>query len=93
MNRHKWMKLMAVAVIACAATTFAAETTPAPVIKGNPNSKVYHKASCRFYKSKSSSKEFKTEADAKKAGYTPCKQCAASKKKKQESTASSGNSE
>lgn len=89
MNRNTWIKLVAAAMIACAASAYSAETAPAAV-KGNPNSKVYHKAACRYYKSKSSSKEFKSEADAKKAGYKACKQCAAPKTAKK--TQASGNS-
>lgn len=82
MNRTNWMKLVAVAMLACATTVVAAQNAP---VKGNPDSKVYHKAACRHYSGKGSTKEFKTEAEAIKAGYTPCKQCAAPEKKKAES--------
>ena len=67
---------MIVAAIACTTAVYAAD--PAPV-KGNPNSKVYHKATCRHYTAKSSTKEFKSEAVAVKAGYKSCKQCASPK--------------
>lgn len=90
MNRNRWMKLAAVAMIACVATVFAADPVP---VKGNPNTKVFHKASCRYYNAEGSSKEFATEAEAVKAGYTPCKQCYKSKEKAQESTTSSSRSE
>jgi methylphosphotriester-DNA--protein-cysteine methyltransferase len=70
---------MIVAAIACTTAVYAA--APAPV-KGNPDSKVYHKAACRHYAAKSSTKEFKSEADAVKAGYKPCKKCAAPKAQK-----------
>ncbi len=83
MKRSKWLKLMTVAMIACLASAFAAETGP---IKGNPESKIYHKPACRFYNAKSSTKEFKSEAEAKKAGYKPCKQCATPKREKKETT-------
>ena len=76
MNKRTWLKLMIVAVIACTTAVYAAD--PAPV-KGNPDSKIYHKAACRHYGAKSSTKEFKSEAVAVKAGYKPCKQCAATK--------------
>ena len=76
MNKRNWLKLVIVAAIACTTAVYAAD--PAPV-KGNPNSKVYHKAACRHYTAKSSTKAFKSEAVAVKAGYKPCKQCAASK--------------
>ena len=80
MKRSKWIKLVAVALIACTTTIFAAEKAAATV-RGNPDSKVYHKVACRHYSAKGSSKEFKTEAEAKKAGYKPCKRCAAPEKK------------
>ncbi len=83
MKRRKWLSLMAVATIACAATAFAANTAS---VKGNPESKIYHKPACRFYNAKSSTKEFKSEAEAKKDGYKPCKQCATPKKEKKETT-------
>ena len=73
MNKRNWLKLMIVAVFACATAVYAAD--PAPV-KGNPDSKIYHKAACRHYTAKSSTKEFKSEAEAVKGGYLPCKQCA-----------------
>jgi methylphosphotriester-DNA--protein-cysteine methyltransferase len=82
------MKLVAAAMIACMATAFAAD--PAPV-KGNPDSKVYHKPACRHYSGKSCTKEFTSEAEAVKAGYAPCKQCAAPKKEQKEKPA--GNSQ
>ena len=83
MKRSKWLKFVAVAMIACATTAFAAETaTPQPApIKANPKSKVYHKSGCRFYNAKGNTVEFKTEAAAVKAGYKPCKLCAAPKPK------------
>lgn len=43
--------------------------------RGNPESKIYHNSSCRYYKSKSASKSFASPADAKAAGYRPCKVC------------------
>jgi methylphosphotriester-DNA--protein-cysteine methyltransferase len=78
MKRSKWMTLVAVALIACTTNSFAAEQA-AVTVRGNPDSKVYHKVACRHYGAASSSKEFKTEAEAKKAGYKPCKRCAAPK--------------
>lgn len=87
MNKRNWLKLMMVAVIACSTAALAAD--PAPV-KGNPDSKIYHKAACKYYAAKGSTKEFKSEADAVKAGYTPCKKCAAPKEgKKDKKTATS----
>ncbi|WP_337429876.1 hypothetical protein [Desulfovibrio sp.] len=43
--------------------------------RGNPESKSYHNSSCRYYKGKSVSKTFASPADAKAAGYRPCKVC------------------
>ncbi len=89
MKRSKMLKLLAVALVSCAATVFAAD--PAP-IKGNPESKIYHKPECRYYNAKSCTVVFKTEAEAVKAGYKPCKKCAVTSTpkpiEKQPSTAS-----
>ena len=79
MNKRHWLKLVIVAAVACSSAAFAAD--PAPV-KGNPNSKFYHKAACKYYAAKGSTKEFKSEADAVKAGYKPCKRCAVPKEEK-----------
>lgn len=43
--------------------------------RGNPESKIYHNSSCRYYKGKSVSKTFASPADAKAPGYRPCKVC------------------
>ena len=43
--------------------------------RGNPESKIYHNSSCRYYKGKSVSKTFASPADVKAAGYRPCKVC------------------
>ena len=83
MKRRNWLKLAVVTLVACALTVHAEETKttqPATPIKGNPTSKVYHKPTCRFYTSKGCTKTFKNEAEAKKAGYKPCKACAEKKK-------------
>lgn len=65
-----------------AATAPAPAAQPAPKPKnveagyrGNPESKIYHNSSCRYYKGKSVSKTFASPADAKAAGYRPCKVC------------------
>ena len=79
MNKRNWLKLMIVAAITCTTAVYAA--APAPV-KGNPDSKIYHKTACRHYAAKSSSKEFKSEGEAVKAGYKPCKQCGSKAKAK-----------
>lgn len=59
----------------------AAKAAPAAAQKvgagyhGNPSSKVYHNSSCRHYNSKGASKVFASPAEAKAAGYKPCKIC------------------
>lgn len=67
-----------------AATAPAPAAQPAPKAapqkmeagyRGNPESKIYHNSSCRYYKGKSVSKTFASPADAKAAGYRPCKVC------------------
>ncbi len=86
MKKRNWLKLMAVAVVACSTAAFAQEASVSAktMVKGNPDSKIYHKSACHHYAAKGSSKEFQTEADAVKAGYKPCKQCAAPKKDKKD---------
>ncbi len=92
MKRRNWIGIAAAAMVVCATAAFAADTSapakeatpttkPGAVlpIKGNPQSKIYHKSGCQHYSAKGSTVEFKTEADAVKAGYSPCKQCAAKK--------------
>lgn len=44
-------------------------------VHGNPNSKIYHVPSCRYYNSKGASKVFKSAEEAGAAGYRPCKTC------------------
>lgn len=81
MKRRNWLSFMAVAVIALTTAAFAEDgASSKPMVKGNPDSKIYHVSTCRHYKAKSATKEFKTEAEAKEAGYQPCKKCAAPKK-------------
>ena len=67
-----------------AATAPAPAAQPAPKAapqkmeagyRGNPESKIYHNSSCRYYKGKSVSKTFASPADAKGAGDRPCKVC------------------
>jgi|GEM_PF-768906 len=82
MKRSDMLKSVLAATLVFATASFAAEGAAA--VKGNPDSKIYHKSECRFYNSKSSTKEFASEAEAKKAGYTACKKCGAAKADKKE---------
>lgn len=43
--------------------------------RGNPETRVYHNAGCRYFNSKGASKTFATPQEAVKAGYRPCKVC------------------
>jgi len=89
MKRRNVLSTLFAAFLVGATVTFAADvagvtkTTPTEKklpIKGNTVSKIYHKPSCKYYKAKNTTVVFKTEADAKKAGYRACKKCFAQKK-------------
>ncbi len=60
-----------------ASTTAKADEKKTVRYVGNSESKKYHKLSCDYAKkiSKENRVEFSTMADAKKAGYEPCKIC------------------
>ena len=53
----------------------AAPTNVEAGYRGNPESKIYHNSSCRYYKGKSVSKTFASPAGAQAAGYRPCPVC------------------
>lgn len=72
MKKRSVLKTLLAVMLVCASVTFAGEGA---AVKGNPNSKVYHKAACKHYNAKGSTVGFKTEAEAKQAGYKGCKQC------------------
>ena len=55
--------------ILCCGDAIAAE------LHGNPDSKIFHNASCQFYNAKGSTMRFATENAARAAGYKPCKIC------------------
>ncbi len=77
MKKRSLLKALLAATLVCATVVIAGE---GPAVKGNPKSKIYHKPACRHYAAKSTTVEFKSEAEAKKAGYKPCKQCCKAKK-------------
>ena len=79
MKKRTLLKTLMAAVLVCATATLAGEVT---TVKGNPESKVYHKPDCRYYGAKSTTVVFKTEAEAQKAGYTACKRCGKAKAEK-----------
>lgn len=76
MKKRRVLKVLLAATLVCVSMAFAGEGA---AIKGNPKSKVYHKPACKHYAAKGSTVEFKTEAEAKKAGYTACKICGKAK--------------
>ena len=86
MKRRTWIRAIMAASLICGASVFAQEAATteatAAAVKGNPKSKIYHKPACAHYKAKGCTKEFKSEDEASKAGYKPCKKCATPQKKK-----------
>ncbi len=76
MKKRTLLKTLLAATLVCASVAFAGEGA---AVKGNPNSKVYHKPACQHYNAKGSTVEFKSEAAAKQAGYKACKQCSKAK--------------
>lgn len=79
MNKRNMLKMLLAAVLICASSVMAAEQA---AVKGNPKSRIYHLPACKHFHAKGCTAEFKSEADAVKAGYTPCKQCAGKKDEK-----------
>ena len=72
MKKRNLLKTLLAATLICASVAYAGAGI---AVKGNPDSKIYHKPVCKHYSGKGSTAEFKSEADAIKAGYTACKQC------------------
>ncbi len=79
MKKRSLLKIMLATTLVCTSMAFA---EGGAAVKGNPNSKIYHKPVCKHYNAKGSTKEFKSEAEAKKAGYKACKQCSKPKVEK-----------
>ncbi len=76
MKKRSLLKILLATTLVCASMAFA---EGGPAVKGNPKSKVYHMPACQHYNAKGSTKEFKSEAEAKQAGYKACKQCGKAK--------------
>ena len=76
MKKRSLLKTLLAATLVCASVALAAEGI---AVKGNPNSKVYHKPACQHYKAKGSTAEFASEEKATQAGYKACKQCGKAK--------------
>lgn len=77
MKRTNMLRTLLAAMLVCASAAFAADTAP---VKGNPKSKICHKSTCHHYGAKGSTTEFKSETEAKQAGYKMCKQCSKASK-------------
>ena len=72
MKKRSMLIMLMSAALTCSSALYAANNA---VFKGNPKSKVYHAPACSHYAAKGSTVEFKSAADAQKAGYKGCKQC------------------
>jgi hypothetical protein len=67
----KKVAFIAVAVLGAVCISLAQETP----LKGNPDSKVFHKSSCRYYTNTNCTATFSTSAAAAEAGFSACKVC------------------
>lgn len=76
MKKRSLLKTLLAATLICASLAFA---EGGAAVKGNRDSKIYHKPACKHYNAKACTVEFKSEAEARKAGYTGCKQCCKTK--------------
>ena len=72
MKKRSLLIMLLSAVLTCSSALYAANNA---VLKGNPKSKVYHAPACAHYTAKGSTVDFKSAAEAQKAGYKACKQC------------------
>ncbi len=72
MKKRTLLKTLMATALVCASVTFAGEGV---AVKGNTKSKIYHKPACTHYTAQTCTAEFKSEAEAKAAGYKPCKKC------------------
>jgi methylphosphotriester-DNA--protein-cysteine methyltransferase len=76
MKKRHLLKLVMASMVVCATMAFAADGAG---VKGNKNSKIYHKPACKHYTSKGSTEAFASEAAAKQAGFKACKRCGKTK--------------
>lgn len=68
----KSLLLCSLSVLVLVSLAFAAQTAP---LSGNPNSKIYHNSSCRYYTCKACTVQFPTREAAEQQGYRACKVC------------------
>ena len=78
-RRTLFMNLLVSALVFTGSLCLAGEAA----VKANPDSRIYHVPACTHYKAKGCTVEFKSEAEAQKAGYKGCKQCCKSGKSSQ----------
>jgi len=76
MRKHSWIVngLLLVALGGLIAFISVAKTVIV-AFHGNVNSKIYHNSGCRYFDRKSCTENFATQAEAREAGYRPCKVC------------------
>ena len=72
MKKRNLLKIMMAGMLVCATMAFAVDGAG---VKGNKNSKIYHKPACKHYAAKGSTESFASEAAAQKVGFKACKQC------------------
>ena len=72
MKKRTLLKMVMAGMMVGATLTFAADGA---AIKGNKNSKIYHKPACKHYTAKGSTEAFASETAAKEKGFKACKQC------------------
>lgn len=68
-------KFLAAAIIALGLIASGTGIADAAELRGNPNSKVYHNKKCKHYSAKRVTVKFRSEQEAAKKGYKPCKTC------------------
>ena len=68
-------RLWSAAVLSFGIILAGISNAEAAELRGNPSSKVYHIETCQYYVGKSSTAQFKTEAEAQAQGYKACKAC------------------
>jgi hypothetical protein len=72
MKKRSILKMLLATTLVCAFVAIGGENT---AVKGNKNSKIYHKPACKHYTAKGSTETFASEDEAKGAGYKACKKC------------------
>ena len=71
----KKLAIITAAVLSAALVSIAADTGTGIEYRGNPSSKAFHKAGCRYYSNTNCTATFSAPEAAVKAGYSPCKVC------------------